>query len=296
MARIRFEDELGTQGEMDVADLQAGDVVRLQAEFEKHGDDDQDAVTRIPEGTLGEVIDVFPDMPGVMCECPCTVEAMGSSISGDRSVLLDPAQLVVVVNAQDPRIGGHRITGAELDAQVRSLGLPPVCATHRRVVIAALVMADLKRAARVVAQATAEAWEAWQTDMRAGSIIPILLWALDGDSSRLAAKEAVAEALERLSSRLKDEDAEPWDDVEAEIAALRREVGDLASEVSSLTDDEWRESLEAFDEDLVKPHLTEAGVGRSHALYAPQVEGRGRGPGRAFFDEASPVRVFDKVK
>src|SRR3990172_2010682 len=164
MPRIRFEDENGKHGEIDMQSVRAGDVVRFNADFTKRADDDEDESVSVTVrgGDIGEVIEAFFDGPSLLVTAPCTVDAGGIIQMGDDDFMVEPGGVVVLVDSRDPRVGtarllGSRMTPTELVAEVKSLALPAECFT-RRIVAAALRRARLHRASEVVSSSSDAAW------------------------------------------------------------------------------------------------------------------------------------------
>ena len=66
-ARVRYLDEMGRYGEMDMTSIKPGDLVKFEAEFIKRADDEHDDTTRtVSAGEVGEVLEVLGDVPGLL--------------------------------------------------------------------------------------------------------------------------------------------------------------------------------------------------------------------------------------
>ena len=109
-ARVRYLDEAGRYGEMDMTSIRAGDLVKFEAEFIKRADDEHDDTTKtVAAGEVGEVIDVLNDVPGLLVEVPCMLNSMDGAIIGESEMFIEPQTVVVLVDARDTRIGDHRM-------------------------------------------------------------------------------------------------------------------------------------------------------------------------------------------
>ena len=106
--RVRYCDEMGSYGEMELLDVRPGDLAKFEAEFVKHGDDESDDTEKtVSAGEIGEVVDVLQD--ALVVEAPCTLRGMGGQITGDGSMAVEPSAVVLMVDSRDPRISSNRI-------------------------------------------------------------------------------------------------------------------------------------------------------------------------------------------
>lgn len=194
MARIRFIDENARQGELDLAKVRPGDVIKFSADFVKRGDDfDATEATpdafaspssssgngsgsatssssgsqRVRAGEVGEVVRADAQGPSLRVRVPCEMMAMGSSITGDAELDVSPTDIMLVVDSRDPRTSHYRITtertatsllAVDLEAAVQGLGLAECFARDARIVVASLVKVGERLAARLIAQAGPRAW------------------------------------------------------------------------------------------------------------------------------------------
>ena len=89
-ARISFQDEMSTRGELDLGDLVPGDVVRLE------------------NGDLAEVVEAMPTDPSILVTAPTSIhdaaERQEVVLSAD-----DIKAATLMVDSRDPRIGNSRI-------------------------------------------------------------------------------------------------------------------------------------------------------------------------------------------
>ena len=111
MARITFEDEMQTRGELGLDDVKAGDVIRFEADFEKRADDDEADSATVSADALGEVVDVFDNAGELLVRAPCMRRAPGQMATSQADVLVRPGddEVILLVHSADPRLGSHRI-------------------------------------------------------------------------------------------------------------------------------------------------------------------------------------------
>ena len=277
MARIRFEDEMAKQGEMELAKIKRGDLVKFRADFMKRADDEDDTERKVLAGEIGEVLDVFPQVPGILVEAPCEMHSMGSRISGDASIMVTPEDVLLVVDSRDPRISSSRIleaaaTPEEVDVLVRSLGLREALALNRRVVVAELQGRRLTRAARFIAGLSDGGWidyafgaglvktAAWTMTWHDWPWL--VIWAMDANKARFPGqgpfsvknRRHVLWALDENAKRLQKTVPKhklDWSDEDETVAELAEESTRLAEFIRRSDDKGWQKALADF-EDMAK--------------------------------------------
>lgn len=104
--RLNFVDELNERGQINMELVEPGEMVRFEALFYKEGDDGSEF--SVDEGTLGEVIDIDPQRPGVIVRVHGAMNEPGFETKYE-DVLVKPTDVVLLVNSEDPRIGNNRV-------------------------------------------------------------------------------------------------------------------------------------------------------------------------------------------
>jgi len=103
--RVRYIDEQSKQGEIDLARVKAGDLVRFLADFRKLAG--PNGVFEVRKDEIGEVVACGPE--SLRVRVPATRTANGDAFSEDLEADVDPGRVAVLVDARDPRIGDQRI-------------------------------------------------------------------------------------------------------------------------------------------------------------------------------------------
>lgn len=273
MARVRFEDELGKFGELDLAKMKAGDLVKFVADFTKRADDD-DTERRVPAGEIAEVLEVYPQMPGLLIEVPCVVASMGSEISGDAELVIAPEDIVMVIDSRDPRTTHNRIIDAsialspeEVVACMAALALPEACRT-RPIMIAALTRANMRSAARVLARATDGVFDfVVRTAANVSDWLPLVLWGMSAFANEfpgrskpnLKSRRHAAWALKMLHedlARTLPAHELDWNDEDEANAKLIKEIQSLEQYIQQSTDEQWVQALPKLDQLMEDPALS----------------------------------------
>jgi hypothetical protein len=290
MARVRFLDENNKQGEVDIAKVKVGDIAKFKADFIKHGEgDEDDTEKKVLGGELAEVLDVFPDMPGLLVEAPCELTGMGGRILGESEFMVEPESIVLVLDSRDPRISSSRVMDAalelpELESHVRGLRLPEVCRGRRDVVIAALVRADLRKVAHFVAETDDEAWlsfaegaalvkTAWVSPQ---DWAPLIIWSIEAFKDEypgekginIKNKNHVVWALEKNAADLKGMlpgEKLDWEEEDEYNAQLVEDMLEMAEQVKDMDHGQWQSLLPDLvgimgDDDLLRYYETMVGV------------------------------------
>lgn len=283
MARIRFRDENNKCGELDLTKVKAGDVVSFKADFVKEADEDDASAgeRKVLAGEIGEVLEVYPQMPGLLVDVPCELSAMGSRIVGEAQLVITPEDALLIVDSRDPRTSHNRIidaaaalSPAEVEACVRALPLPDTLKAHRGIVIAELTRRDMRAAARVIARTlSAEAWagfarEAQLTRSAAhmDDWLPLVLWGMTAfekdfpGKSKLSLKNRrhAVWALEQLADDLAGvipAHQVDWSDEDEQNAELIREIQELRAFIGKSTDEQWLRSLPKLADLMDDPAL-----------------------------------------
>ena len=271
MARMRFEDSDGTFGELDLEKVKAGDLVKFKTELVKKEKGD-DTEKRVSAGETGEVLEVYPMMPGVLLEVPCELTSMGSRITGETELVVAPDQLILLTDARDPRTSTHRIDAAaahaaaspspdQLQAFVGLLGLPSWCLQQRRIVIAAFTRRGFRGPAGVLARTTDDAWTDYilgaglaKTAALRSDWLPLIMWSLDafgGDfpgagKPNLRNRRHVVWALEQNAEDIGTTiPAHPvdWTDEDEQNSQLVDDMMDLKKLIQRSSDTEWVATL-----------------------------------------------------
>lgn len=269
MGRIRFIDEMSKMGELDLEHVQAGDLVKFEADFEKHAGGLADGDGHTPEGTwfvdggtVGEVLDVFPQAPGVLVDCPCTHRTMGSAVTGDAQFIVEPDKILLLVDTRDPRISAYRIEARQAAALkvAQRLGLPTALCGVPRCASLALYLAGKRAGARLALSAEPRVRTAAAGDVPVFEAEPwIVLMALhearndyEGQGMlSISKRRHVAWALRQLVDRIQDELPEhevDWTDEDQTAADIKFEAEYLAKRVEAATDAEWTQALKAYVE------------------------------------------------
>lgn len=106
--RAPFVDETGRKGTMQFEDVRKGDVVRFNSDFTSHPEDGE-ASLHISGGDLGEITRSIQDGPYYVVKALALVRgARGVLQHEEREVVLDPADVSIMVDARDPRCPTHR--------------------------------------------------------------------------------------------------------------------------------------------------------------------------------------------
>lgn len=111
--RVRYIDEQSKQGEMDLARVKAGDLVRFLADFRKLAG--PNGVFEVRKDEIGEVVACGPE--SLRVRVPATRTAGGDAFSEDLEADVDPGRVAVLVDARDSRIGDQRITALLEEAE-----------------------------------------------------------------------------------------------------------------------------------------------------------------------------------
>lgn len=98
--RIRFADELGDRGELDLTEVRVGDLVRFETEWE-----DPESTAQVEEGAVGEVLKVRPQAPTLTVQVLSTELRRGGRFSqGFEEFAVSPEAVTLELDSRDPRI------------------------------------------------------------------------------------------------------------------------------------------------------------------------------------------------
>jgi len=276
MSRIRFVDEMNTSGELDLGKLKRGDLVKFKSDFTKRGDDDDDDTEKkVLEGEIGEVIEVNAMAPSLLVDAPCEMNALGNKLIGSAELLVGPDDVLLMVDARDPRISHNRIhegslSPTELEYCVRGLHLRPEFLCARRIVVSELIACGLRRAARTVARTARSTWTDYALSTGLGRTAArgwgslqdwpeVLVWAMDSAQNdypgtqqfTIHSRRHVLWALEKMIDRLNDglpEHEIDYGDEDEDLAEIVEISENLAKSVRQSTDEGWAEAVTGLGE------------------------------------------------
>jgi len=106
--RASFVDETGRKGTMKFGDVRKGDVVRFDTDFQSSPEDGVDALN-VTAGDLGEIVRMREDGPYYVVRALTLVKGpRGELRHEERELVVDPADVSIMVDARDPRCPTHR--------------------------------------------------------------------------------------------------------------------------------------------------------------------------------------------
>lgn len=262
---MKYSDSMGATGELELADVRAGDTVRAARTIERvsAGPKHPDAVQTVKSGELGEVIDVMENEQTLLVRLPAQTRALGSVINGEADLLVEPLDVIVLIDVRDPRASSYRVEDiataddvdqAELAEVLRDYGT--VAKISRRVALGEALRRGHRDVAAAVARSSEEGFAAYvrRHTATASDWLPLILWAGQAAGPKfrgrgrfdLTNKQHTIWALEQLSQQLDAQvpvDSSRWEKEDEETVDIIDDLMELKRVVVDMSPAQWAEML-----------------------------------------------------